>query len=701
MKKPQKAPTPKIPRIAKGIVPTTAIASGFLSPPSLGAPGDLDPTFGDMGRVGSALNFHGPAWSAEPLAADESFIAGGEYCDYYCGFYYGNYADGFMGQISPTGALDLSVAAAPLAETEVLDFALQPDGKVVAVGRKSSANHSILTVFRLMTGGSLDPNFADGGVMHYETDTVAQSVVLDPSGAIVVAGSKANQLMALRLLANGSLDNSFGNGGVYLGPPNDNTRIHILRTATGGYRVGATLSNLPHQAGVSYCAVVALTPAGAVDQTFGTSGIAALAPHQAGASISCEAMAAQSDGSLLLGGQEGNHGFVSRVLPAGALDPGFAAGAVPANMVEATALAVDAADSVLVAGASSPGVSGAVILRLQADGLLDAAFGNGGLTWIDLSSNETTLPTLNDMSVLPDGRILAAGGAWTITSNAQQPLLVRLLGTGGTAGPGVIGVTPYSLSVNEEDKTAVVTVRRMGGAAGEVSVAYQTADYTGTEAGSATSGADYTPVTGRLSWADGDRSDRQITVPIIADTGQVEEAERFIVKLGDAQGGAQIGTQDVVVEIAADGAPAGQFGFEASDLSAREVDGQVQVVVNRNYYSAGAVTVTVTPVAGSATTADFAAAPIVLSWADGDSTPKTATIPIINDNDAESQETFTVELSNPTNGAVVGPHSHLAVTIYDEDQPSGGGGAFDGLALLCLGCLRWLRSRLRLRGGGQ
>src|SRR5262249_33592128 len=143
-----------------------------------------------------------------------------------------------------------------------------------------------------------------------------------------------------------------------------------------------------------------------------------------------------------------------------------------------------------------------------------------------------------------------------------------------------------------------------------------------------------------------------------------------------------------------------QFGFEAPSLSAREVDGQVKVVVDRNYYSTGAVTVTVTPVAGSATSADFAAAPVVLSWADGDETPKTATIPITKDNDAESGESFTVELTNPSNGAVVGPHSHLTVTISDAPPPSGGGGgAFDGLALLCLGCLRWLRTRLR--GGGQ
>src|SRR5689334_20776047 len=192
MNEQKKAPAQIIPRIVKSIVPTTAIASGFLSPPSLGAPGDLDPTFGDMGRVVSALNFHGPAWSAQPLAADESFMAGGEYCDYYCGYYYASYADGFMAQISPSGALDLTVAAAPLAETEVFDFALQPDGKVVAVGRKFSASHSILTVFRLLPGGTLDPDFADGGVLHHETDSAAQSVVLDPSGAIVVAGSKAS-----------------------------------------------------------------------------------------------------------------------------------------------------------------------------------------------------------------------------------------------------------------------------------------------------------------------------------------------------------------------------------------------------------------------------------------------------------------------------------------------------------------------------
>src|SRR5215469_3483189 len=156
MKKLHKSPTQIISRIVKGVVPTSAIASGVLSQPAFGGPGDLDPTFGDMGRV-SALSLKGPAWSVEALAGDRSLIAGGEVvfrpmesCDYYNSCH----ADGFIGQFSPAGSLDLEVAAAQLSTTEVFDFALQPDGKVVAVGRTFSKTGSQLTVFRLESGGS-------------------------------------------------------------------------------------------------------------------------------------------------------------------------------------------------------------------------------------------------------------------------------------------------------------------------------------------------------------------------------------------------------------------------------------------------------------------------------------------------------------------------------------------------------------------
>jgi uncharacterized delta-60 repeat protein len=703
MKKPKK-PKQVIPKTLKAFVPTTAIVSGLLSQSSSAAPGDLDPTFGDLGRVSTGFNFKGPAWSVQALAGDKSLIAGGEdniHLHGYCSYYNDCHSDGFIGQFSLAGSLDLAVEAAPLSTTEVLDFALQPDGKVVAVGRnRSSRGTSQLTVFRLATGGALDANFADKGVLQYTTDSVAQSVMLDPSGAIVVGGSVAGKLTVLRLLANGTPDGLFGKGGVYTGPANDgSTRIHVMRTASDGYRVSANLlAKDPNQP--SYCAVLALTGTGTLDTTYGASGIAALTPSP-GSSMSCPAMATQSDGRLLLGGQDGDHAFVSRLLTSGAPDPSFAASAVQANMTQATALAVDAADSsILVAGQPNPGVSGALIIRLQTSGLLDELFGDSGSTWIDLWSSAATDPFIYDMSVMPDGRVLAAGGEVS-TKGPQQPLLIRLLGTTGTSGPGVIGVAQSPVAVKEQDKTAVVTVRRMGGATGSVSVDYQTAAYTGTDAPAAASGTDYSAVTGQLTWADGDRTDRQITVPILTN-GRTEEPKRFSVTLSNATTGAKFGTQAAAVEVATDGDRAGEVGFAQPTITATETAGSAQVVVNRNYYSTGPISVTLTPVAGSATTADFSVTPITLSWADGDSQPKTATIPIFQDNMLGSGKTFTVDLTNPTNGAVIGPHAHEVVTITpgspsssssSPSPSSGGGGALDWLSLLSLGWVRWLRRR--------
>jgi hypothetical protein len=172
----------------------------------------------------------------------------------------------------------------------------------------------------------------------------------------------------------------------------------------------------------------------------------------------------------------------------------------------------------------------------------------------------------------------------------------------------------------------------------------------------------------------------------------VEEPKRFAVALDGATGGAKFGTQKAAVEVATDGDRAGELGFAQPAITASAADGSVQIVVNRNYYSTGPISVTLTPVAGSATTADFSARPLTLSWADGDSTPQTAIIPIVKANIVGSPKSFTVDLTNPTNGAVIGPHAHELVTI--NAPSSGGGGAFDWLALLCLGCVRWLRRRL-------
>lgn len=695
-----------IPLLARGVAPTAAVVSGLLSPLALGATGDLDPAFADVGRIGPLSDFAGPAWSI--LAAqddDEIIFAGGDSevgCDsddFYC-YYYNYYesdASNFLGRLSDTGSIDLSFAAARLENTEVFDVALQPDGKVVAVGRTVQDDRSTLTVFRLEREGSLDPTFGESGIIHFTTGQAMElkgsSVALDPDGGIVVAGSKDNELIVLRLLATGALDNAFGVSGLFIGPANDfGSRTHVLRTGGGGYRVTTNFDFPVNGNPTPHCRVVALTATGAVDVTFGTLGIAPV-KTPSGASVTCSSMVAQPDGRLLVAGSEAALGFAVRLLTNGEGDASFATNAVSDAMEDATALAVGGDGSIVVAGRGPTGVPGALLVRLQANGELDVLFGNAGSTWIDLPSDHGTTPLVHDLTVLSDGRVVAAGGDYG--SSTPHPFVVRLLGEGGGDGPGVLGVMHPSIAVKEQSQEAVVTVRRMGGDSGSVSVGYQTLSNRGVGAPPATGGQDYTQVEGRLSWSDGDASDRQIVVPIASNDNFPEEHERFVVALGDAQGGAGLGTRNATVEILGDGDPFGQFAIEVLTPFVRESE-SAQVLVHRNFYASGAVSVTLTPMPGTATPgADYAQEPVTVSWADGDSATISVAFTIHNDTSPEKSEAFTVALSNPTGGAIVGPRSTASISIAANDQPppgSSGGGGLGYLSLLMLGAAGLLRS---------
>jgi len=675
-----------IPLIVTGIVPTAAVTSALLSPPAMGATGDLDPGFGDVGRLGPILN--GPAWSLQPLD-DDSMLLGGGGAQYYYYYWYYEYLDTthFVSHVSGTGSLDATYT--PVANAQVFDIVRQTDGQIVAVGRIAPAalTDTQLTVFRLQSNGLLDTTFADAGTFTLPTAGqgnrhTATSVVLDPDGRIVVAGSRDDQVMVLRLLPDGTIDDTFGSSGVFAGPDTHDystdgsgPRTGILRTADGGYRVTAS-----SPAG---CQIVALTADGEIDPSFGTAGIVTVdAP--AGASTYCDALASQDDGRLLVAGSVDGQAFAARILADGQADPDFSADTVTDAMHDATAVAAGKDGTIVVAGT---GVSGASIMRLQANGELDGLFGNSGTTLIDLPSATGTSPVVRDMVVQADGSVLAAGGEQL----SNRAFVVKLLGVAGGDSPGVLGMTEQAvIPVTEDAAEVVVNVRRTGGASGTVSLAYQTA---GTGFSAATGGQDYVDVAGRLTWADGDTSEQQIRATILTDDA-IEEAESFVVTLSDLQGGAGLGTASATVEIAADGSPYGQFAIAYTEWWTNE-DGPAYVGVLRNYYFSGPVSVTLTPVSGTATAGqDFVATPVTLSWADGEAGWKDAAIPIINDSSVEQVESFTVQLSNPTGGAVIGPHASATVTIEIDQERStaaSGGGALGYWSLLLLGTMKILR----------
>lgn len=127
--------------------------------------------------------------------------------------------------------------------------------------------------------------------------------------------------------------------------------------------------------------------------------------------------------------------------------------------------------------------------------------------------------------------------------------------------------------------------------------------------------------------------------------------------------------QDETLTMLAVPVPPPTLGITAA-IKVSEGAASAKLTVSRTGDSAGAVSVDFTTADASAlATSDYAASAGTLSWANGEMTAKTITIPILHDADNEPPETFTVSLSNPTGGAILG-NASAAVTITDDDPIS-------------------------------
>src|SRR5205085_396419 len=118
----------------------------------------------------------------------------------------------------------------------------------------------------------------------------------------------------------------------------------------------------------------------------------------------------------------------------------------------------------------------------------------------------------------------------------------------------------------------------------------------------------------------------------------------------------------------------GKLQFSTAEYSVSEGSGTVTITVNRTGGSAGVVSVHYSTTDGTATApADYTAASGTLTWADGDTAPKTFTVPIIDDTLTEGNEAFKVNLDGPTGGATLGTPASSYVVIVDNDtaQPAG------------------------------
>jgi uncharacterized delta-60 repeat protein len=191
----------------------------------------------------------------------------------------------------------------------------------------------------------------------------------------------------------------------------------------------------PAFAPTSVSLLVSDTP-GALDVTFDADGI--YLDSTKGLAATFYALAPQTDGKLLAGGQSQPQGWMMRRLgPAGAPDSTFSALGMP-NDGELRAITFDAAGNVVAVGSSTNGIfQELTVVRLGPTGTIDPKFATNGIFRL---SNLDAPGGSNGYAVAiqPDGMILAAGSIKV--AGGEDGIVVRVKTDGtkdttfGTAG---------------------------------------------------------------------------------------------------------------------------------------------------------------------------------------------------------------------------------------------------------------------------
>jgi|GEM_PF-6383715 len=120
----------------------------------------------------------------------------------------------------------------------------------------------------------------------------------------------------------------------------------------------------------------------------------------------------------------------------------------------------------------------------------------------------------------------------------------------------------------------------------------------------------------------------------------------------------------------------GTIDFATTDYSVNENGGTATITVTRSGGKVGPVTVDYGTANGTATAGtDYTASSGTLSWASGDDTAKSFTIPVINDSIPTGDKTVNLTLTNATGGATLG-QSSAVLTIIDDEAPIPGDIAF-------------------------
>ncbi len=258
-----------------------------------------------------------------------------------------------------------------------------------------------------------------------------------------------------------------------------------------------------------------------------------------------------------------------------------------------------------------------------------------------------------------------------------------------------LAMPQYQINENGQGKVPVL-VTRSGSEIGTVHVDFTTVN------GTALANSDYTPLSGELTWLNGDTTPKTITVPILQDDLN-EGSETFVIQLSNLIGEAQFGTYSQTRVTIVDAPHASnsesttptestgndnvlpsphlppvtsagriQFGAPVYEVTEQEalypLEGFIKIPVFRLEGSQGEVAINYmtqneTAIAGKY----YQQSKGQIVWADGEIGEKEIIVDGWDNKLPEEAKSFRLMLSNPTNGAILGEYPDITVLIKDDD----------------------------------
>jgi uncharacterized delta-60 repeat protein len=399
-------------RAAGRALGAAALALALFCAPAVAAPGDLDPSFSTDGKVISCCitpdlaPLVAPDFSDAARAPNGTIVVSGE---------------SGLRRLKADGTMS-RVFAGEGDPTQLAAIAVQPDGKIVAVGDYDyyAPEHGDFAVLRYNPDGSPDDNFGtDGRVL---TDfggrwDRATSVAIQPDGKIVVAGysaesdtasAPATDFAVARYDPNGTLDLSFsGDGKQTTGFGGTDEAEGIAIQPNGKLVVGGS-------AGGDLAAARYL-PDGAPDASFSGDGKtrAGLAGSHG---LGGQAVALQPNGRIIVAGGPNGEVALARFSTDGSLDRSFSGdGTVTAPLPTSPYFPGSAAYDVIVRGdrivAAGSAAGNFALTQYRLNGALDRSFSGDGMLTTEFGTPRTDFNTDDWASaIVPEGNAVVLAG---------------------------------------------------------------------------------------------------------------------------------------------------------------------------------------------------------------------------------------------------------------------------------------------------